>query len=352
MMDAGSFNMKTPVLRLLAIGAGALLLTSAYTRIPSAGVMESAAKNFLAGLNPEQRAKAMLKFEAEERLDWHFIPKPRKGLPLKEMTPWQKHLAHALLNAGLSQQGYIKAVTVMSLEDTLRTIEQAAGGRAPTRDPELYYVTIFGEPSSTSPWGYSFEGHHVSQNFTVVNGKVQDTPSFWGANPAEVKEGSRKGLRILAAEEDSARELVTALDAEQKKVAIFDAKAPKDIVTMASRKAAIEGQPVGISASKLNSKQFAMLTTVLDVYASSMPDQIAQARMDMVKKAGKNIHFAWAGSIERGGPHYYRIQSPAFLVEFDNTQGNANHIHAVWRDFNGDFGADLLKSHYQSSSHK
>jgi len=349
MMDAGSFNMKTPVLRLLAIGAGALLLTSAYTRIPSAGVMETAAKNFLAGLNPEQRAKATYKFEADERLDWHFIPKPRKGLPLKEMTPWQKHLAHALLNAGLSQQGYMKAVTVMSLEDTLKTIEQAAGGQAPTRDPELYYVTIFGEPSSTSPWGYSVEGHHVSQNFTVVGGKVQDTPSFYGANPAEVKEGPRKGLRILAAEEDSARELVTSLDAEQKKAAIINDKAYKDIITMNSRKAALEGQPSGLLASKMNAKQFAMLMTVLDVYSSNMPDQLAQARMEMVKKAGKNIHFAWAGVTERGGPHYYRIQSPTFLVEFDNTQNNANHIHSVWRDFNGDFGMDLLKAHYQSS---
>jgi hypothetical protein len=341
--------MKTPLLRLLAIGAGALLLTSAYTRIPSAGVMETAAKNFLAGLSPEQRAKTTYKLEAEERLDWHFIPKPRKGLPLKEMTPWQKHLAHALLNAGLSQQGYMKAVTVMSLEDTLKTLEQAAGGRAPTRDPELYYVTIFGEPSATSPWGYSFEGHHVSQNFTIVGGKVQDTPSFWGANPAEVKEGPRKGLRILASEEDSARELVNALDAEQKKAAIINETAFKDIITMKSRKAAIEGQPTGLLASKMNAKQFGMLMTVLDVNASNMPDQLAQARMEQVKKAGKNIHFAWAGVTERGGPHYYRIQAPAFLVEFDNTQNNANHIHAVWRDFNGDFGLDLLKAHYQSS---
>lgn len=341
--------MKTPVLRLLAIGAGAILLTSAYTRIPSSSVMESAAKNFLAGLNPEQRSKATLKFEAEERLDWHFIPKARKGLPIKEMTPWQKHLAHALLNAGMSQQGYIKAVTVMSLEDTLRTIEQAAGGRAPTRDPELYYVTVFGEPSATSPWGYSFEGHHVSQNFTVVGGKVQDTPSFYGANPAEIKDGPRKGLRILAAEEDSARELVTALDEQQKKVAIVDQKAYKDIITMASRKAALEGQPTGLSASKMNSKQFAMLMAVIDVYTSNMPDQLAQARMEGVKKAGKNINFVWAGVIERGGPHYYRVQAPTFLIEFDNTQGNANHIHSVWRDFNGDFGLDLLKAHYQSS---
>ena len=208
---------------------------------------------------------------------------------------------------------------------------------------------MFGEPSASSPWGYSFEGHHISQNFTVVNGKVQDTPSFYGANPAEVKEGPRKGLRVLAAEEDAGRELVTALDAEQKKVAIVDQKAYKDIFTMASRKAALEGQPTGLSASKMNSQQVAMLMAVIDVYASNMPDQLAQARMEVVKKAGKNINFAWAGVLERGGPHYYRVQAPTFLIEYDNTQNNANHIHSVWRDFNGDFGQDLLKAHYQTS---
>jgi hypothetical protein len=341
--------MKIPASRVLAIGAGAILLTAAYARIPSAGVMENAARNFLAALNPEQRAKATYKFEADERFDWHFIPKARKGLPLKEMTAYQKHLAHAMLSAGLSQQGYIKAATVMSLEDTLRIVEQGAGRPAPLRDPELYFVTVFGEPSSSSPWGYSFEGHHISQNFTVVNGKVQDTPSFYGANPAEVKEGPRKGLRVLAAEEDAGRELVTALDAEQKKVAIVDQKAYKDIFTMASRKAALEGQPTGLSASKMDSKQFAMLMALIDVYASNMPDQLAQARMEVVKKAGKNINFAWAGVLERGGPHYYRVQAPTFLIEYDNTQNSANHIHSVWRDFNGDFGQDLLKAHYQTS---
>jgi hypothetical protein len=339
--------MKAPLLRLLAVGAGAFLLTSAYTRIPTTTTMETAAKNFLAALTPEQRAKAVYKFEADERFDWHFIPKPRKGLPLKEMTAWQKHLAHALFSAGLSQQGYAKAVTVMSLEDQLRILE--AGQKAPTRDPELYFVTIFGEPSTTAPWGYSMEGHHVSQNYTVVGNKVIDSPSFYGANPAEIKTGPRKGLRVLAAEEDAARELMMSLDDGQKKVALVDATAYKDIFTMNSRKAALEGQPSGLAASKLNSKQLAMLNTLLEVYAENVPEQLAQTRMEMVKKAGKNINFAWAGVLERGGPHYYRLQAPTFLIEYDNTQNDANHIHSVWRDFSGDFGLDLLKAHYESS---
>jgi len=342
--------MKAPLLRLFSIGAGALLLMSAYTRIPSANVMETAAKNFLSSLTPEQRAKATYKFEADERMDWHFIPKPRKGLPLREMTSPQKRLAGALLAAGLSQQGYIKAVTIMSLDDILKQMEAAQGAAmASQRDPEGYFFTIFGEPSAGSPWGLSVEGHHVSQNYTIVAGKVIDSPSFFGSNPAEVREGPRKGTRVLAAEEDAAYDLMATLGAEEKKLAIIDEKAPKDIITMASRKAAIEGKPSGLLASKMSSKQFAALMDLLDVYASNVPEQMAQARMEMVKKAGKSIQFAWAGTLERNGPHYYRIQAPTFLIELDNTQNGANHIHSVWRDYTGDFGADLLKAHYQSS---
>jgi hypothetical protein len=338
--------MKAPILRLLAIGAGAMLLTSAYVRMPSSSIMETAANNFLNSLTPEQRAQATYKFDDDQRFDWHFIPKPRKGLPLKEMTSYQTKLAHALLSAGLSQRGYIKAVSIMSLEDVLKIMEKDDGVR---RNPDGYFFTIFGEPSATGTWGYRVEGHHLSQNYTVVGGKVIDSPSFFGTNPAEVKQGPRKGTRVLAAEEDLARELVTSLEGEQKKVAIVDQKAYKDIFTMASRKAALEGQPSGLAASKLNAKQFGMLMALLEEYANNVPEQLAQARMEQIKKVGKNLQFAWAGSLERGGPHYYRVQSPAFLIEYDNTQNDANHIHSVWRDYNGDFGLDLLKAHYQTS---
>src|SRR5579863_3381430 len=291
--------MKPSILRLLAVGVGVMLLTSAYVRIPSSGVMETAAKNFLNSLTPEQRAKATYKFEDDERFDWHFIPKPRKGLPLREMTSYQTKLAHALLAAGLSQHGYIKAVSIMSLEDVLKQLEQGKAS-APQRDPDGYFFTVFGEPSANGVWGYRVEGHHVSQNYTVVAGKVIDSPSFFGSNPAEVKDGPRKGIRVLEAEEELGRELVKSLDAEQKKVAIVDATAYKDIFTMASRKAAIEGQPSGILASKMNSKQFEKLMALLDEYASNVPTQLAEARMEMIHKAGKNLHFAWAGGVERG----------------------------------------------------
>jgi hypothetical protein len=310
--------------------------------------MTLAAEHFLASLTPEQRAQATFPFQDDERLNWHFIPKERKGLPLLDMTPPQKALAHGLLSAGLSQQGYIKAVTIMSLEDVLRILENADPNY---RNPQKYYFSVFGTPSDTGTWGYRVEGHHLSQNFTVVNGKVAGTPSFFGANPAEVREGPRKGLRTLAAEEDLARDLLESLTPDQKKVAIVTTEAYKDILTSASRKAALEGQPSGLSAAKMTRKQFDLLETLLSDYANNVPEQLAQARMEQIKKAGTGVFFAWAGVEQRGGPHYYRIQAPAFLIEYDNTQNGANHIHSVWRDFNGDFGLDLLAMHYQTSHH-
>ena len=338
--------MKSLFLRLGAVAIGAVLLTSAYYRTSSASVMTEAANRFLASLTPEQRAKATFQFDDAERLNWFFIPIERKGLPLREMAPFQRHLASALLSAGLSQAGYMKAVTIMSLEDVLRILEKDSGER---RNPEKYYFSIFGTPGDTGTWGYRVEGHHLSQNYTVVNGRVVDAPSFFGSNPAEVREGPRAGLRVLAAEEDLGRDLIAALTAEQRKTAIVEAKAPADILTSNGRQAALKGQASGISAAQMTPAQLAKLTALLDEYANNMPEQIAQARQEQIGKAGKNIFFAWAGGLKRGEGHYYRVQAPAFLIEYDNTQNGNNHIHTVWRDFTGDFGGDLLKDHYQAS---
>jgi hypothetical protein len=338
--------MKTAALRIFAIGVGVVLLTSAYTRIHSASVMTDAAKAFVNSLTPAQRVQATFQFQDDERFDWHYIPKVRKGLALRDMTPEQKQLAHALLAAGLSQQGYIKAVSIMSLDEVLKLLE---GGKGPQRDPEGYFFTVFGEPSASGTWGYRVEGHHLSQNFTIVNGKVQGAPSFFGTNPAQILEGPRKGLRVLASEEELGRQLVKSLTEDQQKTAVVSKDAPKEILTEASRKAALSGQPSGLMISKMNASQRAIFQSLLDVYCQNMTDQIDQTREDQIKKAGDNIYFAWAGGEESGQGHYYRIQSPSFLVEFDDTQDHANHIHSVWRDFNGDFGEDLLKEHYQSS---
>ncbi len=308
-------------------------------------MITEAARHFLAALTPEQRATATFSLDNPERLNWFYVPIERKGLPLRAMSPFQKHLASALLSAGLSQTGYIKAVTIMSLEDILREVEMDDGER---RNPEKYYFSIFGPPSDTGIWGYRVEGHHVSQNYTIVNGHVVNAPSFFGANPAEVRQGRRTGLRVLSAEEDLGRDVIGALDAEQKKVAIVDPEAYPDILTANNRRAALAGQPSGLPAARMNARQFDTLTALLQDYAHNLPAQAAAVRETQIGKAGMNIHFAWAGGVNKGDPHYYRIQSPAFLVEYDCTQDNANHIHCVWREFEGDFGEDLLMEHYQA----
>jgi hypothetical protein len=338
--------MKAMLPRLGALAVGTILLTAAYNRTNSASVMTETANRFLAALTPEQKAKATFKFDDAERMNWFYVPIERKGLPLREMSAYQQRLASALLSAGLSQSGYIKAMTIMSLEDVLKMMEKDSGER---RNPEKYYFSIFGTPADDATWGYRVEGHHVSQNWTVVRGKVADAPSFFGDNPAEVRVGPRAGLRTLSAEEDLGRDLISSLDAEQKKTAIVDPTAPKDVLTTNSRKAALKNQPNGILASKLNAKQFDKLQALIGEYVNNVPQQVAAAREELVKKAGKNIWFAWAGGINKGDPHYYRIQTPAFLIEFDDTQDNANHIHSVWREFNGDWGEDLLQEHYQQS---
>ena len=338
--------MKFAASRFLIIGIALAVLTAALTRIHTASIMTDSAKAFLASLTPEQRAQATYEFSNDERFDWHYIPKERKGLSLHEMTPTQKQLAHALLAAGLSQRGYIKASTIMSLDEILRGMEN---GKGPHRDPEGYFFTIFGEPSETGTWGYRVEGHHTSQNFTISGGKVVDAPSFFGSNPAEVLDGPRKGLRILAQEDDLGRAVVKSLTAEQKKTAVISQEAPKEIITEASRQAALKGQPSGIEASKLNAHQRELLQNLLDEYCNNVPEQMAQAREDLIKKAGNNLYFAWAGGEEYRQPHYYRVQASTFLIEMDDTQDNANHIHSVWRDIDGDFGRDLLKEHYQTS---
>jgi hypothetical protein len=342
--------------RVALLAGFALLLTSAYYRVSSASVMSDAAKAFLNSLTDEQRAKASFPIQDQELFFWHFVPdnnlvqsngRGRKGLTLREMTPPQKHLAQALLSSGLSQRGYIKATSIMSLEDILRILEKDDGER---RNPEKYYFSVFGTPGEKGAWAYRVEGHHLSLHFTVVDGKVASTPLFLGTNPAEVREGPRKGLRVLAREDDLGRAVLMSLTPEQRKTAVVAAEAYKDILTAASRKAALEGQPSGLSAAKMNAKQRQALQTLLEEYSNNVPDQVAQARLEQIKKAGTNLNFAWAGVAELGGPHYYRVQAPTFLIEYDNTQNGANHVHSVWRDLTGnDWGEDLLKAHYAAS---
>ena len=311
----------------------------------SASAMAAAAQAFVSVLTPEQKAKATFGLEDQERQNWFYTPVPRKGITIKDLDPAQRQLANVLLSAGLAQQGLLKAATIMSLEQILREVEKGSG---PVRDPEIYYFSLFGEPDAATPWAWRFEGHHISLNYAVTGrGLVASTPSFFGSNPSEVQQGPRKGLRALAREEDLARAFVKSLDDKQRAVAVVTDKAPADILTTNGRKAD-PIKPAGLQANKLGQSQSEMLMTLLREYATNVPADVAEARMDRVRSGGfNNIYFAWAGQFEHLQPHYYRIQGPGFLIEYDCTQNNANHIHSVWRDFNGDFGLDLLAMHYE-----
>ena len=309
--------------------------------------MLTAADAFLASLSAAQRSKALFAFEDGERLNWHFVPRARRGLPLKEMSTQQRALARGILQAGLSQRGYLTASTIIDLELVLREM-----GESPTfRDPELYYFSLFGTPSRAAPWGFRAEGHHLSLNFTLVRDTLIATaPAFFGANPAEVRSGARRGLRALAAEEDVGRELVLSLDERQRARALISADAPRDIVT--GNAARVEPlSPIGIRVTELRPEQRVILVRLLDVYLGRMAEPLSARRRAALERTDfAKVAFAWAGSTRRGEAHYYRIQGPSFLVEYDNTQNGANHIHTVWRDFDGDFGRDLLREHYRSAS--
>ncbi len=301
--------------------------------------MAVAAGRFVASLSEGQAAKARYEFDSSERLDWHFIPRNRNGLPIKELQPEQRALAFGLIESGLAGSGFLKATSIMSLEAVLRELEKGSG---PTRDPELYFLTIFGTPGDRGKWGWRVEGHHLSLNFVLEDGKiVSATPAFFGANPAEVRQGPRQGLRTLADREDRALRLLQALDENQRKSALFAAEAPADI------RAAHTPQPptdaaVGVAYAELNRDQQAMLRALVESYAEDMPEEVSRAWLGEVAKAGFDaIRFTWAGAPDRSRGHAYRVQGPTFLIEFNNTQNGANHIHSVWRNMLGDFGMPL-----------
>ena len=306
------------------------------------------ALDFLSSLNPELKTKAVFPFNSDERMNWHYIPKERKGVSWKELNLEQRSVGKALVLAGLSKAGYAKVEAIRQLETVLHAMEN----NNPTRDPEKYHLTIFGEPAAKGTWGWRFEGHHVSLQWTIRDGKVMaSSPQFLGTNPAEVRDGPKKGTRVLAAEEDLGRALVKSLTAEQRKEAILSETAPGDVLSASSRKAAIL-EDKGVSYSKLNKEQQGLFISLLMEYANVQSPDISKKRIESVRKTGLDpVIFAWMGGLEKGQPHYYRIQGASFLVEYDNTQNNANHIHAVWRDFAGDFGADLIALHYDSADH-
>lgn len=359
--------------------------------------MAAAAREFLALLEPEQRARVLRPLaDDEERRHWNYAPMAREGLPLLAMTPPQQQAANRLAATGLSRSGYVTAAVIMGLENILDAVEAWSGGRLGVevgsdrwRDPQLYFATIFGEPGGEA-WSWRFEGHHVSIHYTIEGDSIiAPNPTFLGANPAEAPFGGAGRLRPLAAEEDLARELLHTLDEDQLGTVLVSTAAPPDIV-QSNRPRVEEGAlpiptrrlmglpddpaweerwraeraglgfgpeqeaavrysatPGGLGANSLQDSQRELLDALVALYVDRLPDELASSQREALAEGSLGgMHFAWAGGLEKGEPHYYRLQGPRFLVEYDCTQNDANHIHAVWRDPEGDFGEDLLARHY------
>lgn len=330
-------------------GALAALDHSIPSTRADASSTPAAAAAFLALLDGAAREKTVYPLNAAERFDWHFVPRRRNGLPLKEMTLEQRTAAHALLQATTSAQGYLKANAVIEAERILGILE----GRPGRRDPEDYYVTVFGTPSADAAWAWRFEGHHLSLNFSSPANSVTVTgPAFMGADPATVPSGPKAGWRPLGREEDLARSLVTSLSPGQRAMAVVAAEAPRDILTGSDRKARLESFE-GLAANEMTDGQREMLFLLLDEYVGNMAYDAARTWTTRIREETlpNELYFAWAGPTEPGHGHYYRIHSPAFLVEYDNTQNDANHVHSVWRDLANDFGGDALARHYEGGGH-
>jgi hypothetical protein len=313
---------------------------------PPDPALTRAARKFVATLRPELRKACLLPADSSDRLVWSYVPGRRKGVALKDMNDTERRAAQAMLRAALSARGYEKTEGVRELEAILREIE-----RADHRDPDLYYVTVFGAPSDQTPWGWRFEGHHVSLNFSSDTGVlVSSTPAFFGANPARVPSGPRAGWRLLPGEEDLARELLASLDPAQRGRAVIATDAPADIILGPGRKSVPD--PAGLTHAEMSAPQRDILMRLIGEYLGDLRADVAGREREKIERAGfDRIRFAWAGGARAGEGHYYRVQGPTFLIEYDNTQNGANHVHSVFRDLDGDFGGDLLRRHYAESPH-
>jgi hypothetical protein len=302
---------------------------------------------FIDSLDQKQRSLAALPFEDAGRETWHYLPAAswaRPGISLGDLSLEQKILLFDILKAHLSETGYAKSLRIIGLEDVLAE----ASGNKDFRDSKKYYVAFYGNPETDALWAWSFEGHHLSLNFTISEGKTAMTPRFLGANPATIKAGTRKGERTLAKEQDLGLELIHSMNMDQQAKAVFRAEAFPEIVT--THESRVEPlQAVGISYAELKEPQRTLLMSLIHEYLATMPNELAQQRMaSLAREEIDEIRFGWAGATAAGKGHYYRIQGKSFLIEYDNTQNKANHIHTVWRDFDGDFGRDLIKEHYAS----
>jgi hypothetical protein len=326
--------------------------------------MAVAASRFLDSLNEEQRAAACFPFEDDERFAWNYRPDGNvwqgkvilhRGLRLINMTWTQQALALGLLEVALSARGALQVRQIIAHEAILRETERIIQRVTPSvRDPELYAFSIFGEPGDPSAWGWRVGGHHVGLHFAVVDGdRMAPTPLFFGANPAQVRNGLLTGFKILPAEEDLARLLLRSLRPEQRRIAIVRSTAPDDILTDAHRTADRSLLPAGVRWGELSGEQRDHLAALIRHYLDRVVDEITEQAWRRIEQAGLDgLSFAWAGGEDPGQGHYYTVTGPTFMIEYDNTQNQANHVHTVWRDFTGDWGEDLLARHYAEAHHR
>jgi hypothetical protein len=310
--------------------------------------LELAARAWLDGLDDAQRDAATFPFDASERFVWAYTPGPRAGLALRDMSEGQRAAASAVVAAATSARTTREVEAIIALERVLGELEREIGRPgAVRRDPELYWFAVFGDPGSADPWSWRIGGHHVAVHVTVAGGAViGTTPSFLGANPATVPHGPLAGQRTLPGEEDAARRLLSVLTVAERSIAIVDGTAPADILTGTGRHADVNAVPIGIRHADVARTGQAALEQLIRHYVDRYPTEVAARAWDRMIAAGLgDVVFAWFGPDEPGRGHYYAVRGPTFVIEYDNTQNDANHVHSVWRELANDWGEDLLARH-------
>jgi hypothetical protein len=316
---------------------------------PAAEAIASAVRTWLDGLDDDQRARAAYPFESPERFVWAYTPDPpRKGLALGEMRPEQQAAAGAIVSASASARAAREIGSIVALETVLGALERAAGDPMwERRDPARYWFATFGEPGTAAPWSWRIGGHHVAVHVTVADGEVIGAaPSFLGANPAVIPDGPARGGRTLPGEEDRARAVLRSLTGPERRRAVVAASAPADVLSGTGRHADVSSVPVGVRHAELGRPGRAALEALIRHYVGRTRDDVAEAVWARtVAPALGDVTFAWSGSDVAGGAHYYAVRGPAFVIEYDNTQNAANHVHAVWRELGNDWGDDLLARH-------
>ena len=320
--------------------------------ISAASAIRAAVRAWLDGLDAGQRDEAQFGFEDPERFVWAYTPGTREGLALRDMRAGQRIAANAILAATLSTRTAAEIAGIIELETILGELERT-GGRPgwDRRDPELYWFAVFGDPGSGTPWSWRVGGHHVAVHVTVADDEViGSTPSFLGTNPAVVPGGTAAGARVLSGEEDLARSLLLELTRSERVRAVIDTVAPADILTGIGRSADMRSVPIGIRHAQLGARRQAALEGLVRHYVERARPEVAAAAWSRIVRAGLgDVRFAWAGPDAPGRGHYYAVVGPTFVIEYDNTQNGANHIHAVWRDLEHDWGGDMLAEHVSTS---